>query len=73
LDVASYGPTEEKARQNLEEAISLVLKGTAEDGILKELLTEAGFKIKIKQSNLQKYLFPYWRLFFRRKFNLHCS
>lgn len=38
LDVASCGPTIEKARQNLEEAVRSVLKGAAEDNNLKKLL-----------------------------------
>ena len=38
LDVASCGPTEKKARENLKEAIDIVLSGAKEDGNLKELL-----------------------------------
>lgn len=45
LDVASCGPTVEKAKQNLAEAVQIVLKGAAEDGNLKDLLLEAGFEI----------------------------
>lgn len=48
LDVASCGPTEEKAKKNLSEAIQIVLQGAAEDGNLKDLLLEAGFEIKAK-------------------------
>lgn len=45
LDVASCGPTEEKAKANLAEAVDIVLKGAAEDGKLKDLLLESGFEI----------------------------
>jgi len=45
LDVASCGPTENKAKKNLFEAVQLVLRGSAEDGNLKDLLLEAGFEI----------------------------
>src|SRR3990170_2056878 len=48
LDVASCGPTEKKARENLKEAIDIVLSGAKEDGNLKELLKSAGFTIKGK-------------------------
>ena len=46
LDIASCGPTKEKAKINLNEAVDIVLKGAAEDGNLKDLLLEAGFEIK---------------------------
>lgn len=45
LDVASCGPTQEKAKQNLAEAVQIVLKGATEDGNLKDLFLEAGFEI----------------------------
>lgn len=45
LDVASCGPTVEKAKQNLVEAVQIVLKGAAADGNLKDLLLEVGFEI----------------------------
>lgn len=45
LDVASCGPTVEKAKQNLAEAVQIVLKGATEDGNLKDLLLESGFEI----------------------------
>ena len=48
LDVASCGPTVEKAKKNLMEAIQIVLNGAAEDGNLKDLLLESGFEIKAK-------------------------
>lgn len=38
LNVASCGPTEKKARENLKEAIDIVLEGAKEDGNLEELL-----------------------------------
>ena len=45
LDVASCGPTIGKAKQNLSEAVQIILKGAAEEGNLKDLLLEAGFEI----------------------------
>lgn len=45
LDVASCGPTPKKAKENLAEAVQIVLKGAAEDGNLKDLLLESGFEI----------------------------
>ena len=45
LDVASCGPTQDKAKKNLTEAIGIILNGAAEDGNLKDLLLEAGFEI----------------------------
>ena len=46
LDVASCGPTEKKARQNLKEAIDIVLAGAKKDGNLEGLLKNAGFTVK---------------------------
>lgn len=46
LDVVSCGPTRDKARKNLYEAVQIVLRGAAEDGNLKDLFLEAGFEIK---------------------------
>ena len=43
--MASCGPTVEKAKKNLEEAVEIVVKGAAEDGNLKDLLLESGFEI----------------------------
>ena len=43
LDIASAGPTEAAARNNLKEAINLVLEGAKEDGNLEEFLEEVGF------------------------------
>ena len=46
LDVASCGPTEKKARENLKEALDIVLVGAKKDGNLKDLLKNAGFTVK---------------------------
>ena len=63
LDVASCGPTEKKARENLKEAIDIVLSGAKEDGNLEELLTESGFavdkgKIKPPKVSIEEFVFP---------------
>ncbi|OGD91004.1 hypothetical protein A3D81_00235 [Candidatus Curtissbacteria bacterium RIFCSPHIGHO2_02_FULL_40_17] len=63
LDVASCGPTEKKARENLKEAIDIVLSGAKEDGNLKELLRESGFeldegKIKPPKVSVEEIVFP---------------
>ena len=63
LDVASCGPTEKKARENLKEAIDIVLSGAKEDGNLKELLQESGFasnegKIKPPKVSVEEIVFP---------------
>ncbi|MBI4037603.1 type II toxin-antitoxin system HicB family antitoxin [Candidatus Curtissbacteria bacterium] len=44
LNVASCGPTENKAKENLKEAVEIVLKGAKKDGNLSELLKESGFE-----------------------------
>ena len=49
LEVASCGPTEEKARENLKEAVSIVLEEMQKKGKLAELLTELGFQKEKKQ------------------------
>lgn len=49
IDVASCGPTEEKARENLRVAISVVLEEMHKKGKLKELLIELGFQKEKKQ------------------------
>jgi predicted RNase H-like HicB family nuclease len=46
LDVASCGHNEKKARQNLKEALDIVLVGAKKDGSLEELLKNAGFTVK---------------------------
>lgn len=43
LDVASCGPTEEKARENLREAVEIVLEEAQRKGKLEQLLKEMGF------------------------------
>ena len=63
LDVASCGPTEKNARENLKEAIDIVLSGAKEDGNLKELLRESGFglnegKIKPPKVSVEEIAFP---------------
>ena len=62
LDIVSCGPTEEKAKKNLNEAIAIVLRGAAEDGNLRDILLEAGFEIKTKsltppKVSLNKFIF----------------
>jgi predicted RNase H-like HicB family nuclease len=42
LDVASCGPTAEKAKKNLKEVIEIQLEETAKLGTLKDFLAEAG-------------------------------
>ncbi len=49
LDVASCGPTEEKARKNLHEAVSIVLEEMQKKGKLAEFLLESGFQKRKKQ------------------------
>ena len=44
FDIASCGATVEEARENLREAIELVVESCAEEGTLDLLLEEAGFK-----------------------------
>jgi len=46
LNVASCGPTENKAKENLKEAVEIVLTGAKADGNLEELLEESGFEVK---------------------------
>lgn len=46
LNVASCGPTEKKARENLLEVIDTVLEGAKKDGNLKDLLRESGFNVE---------------------------
>ena len=63
LDVASCGPTEKKARENLKEAIDMVLEGAKEDGNLGELLRESGFnieqgKVKPPKITIEEIVFP---------------
>ncbi|OGH21228.1 MAG: hypothetical protein A2958_01870 [Candidatus Levybacteria bacterium RIFCSPLOWO2_01_FULL_38_13] len=67
LDVASCGPTEDKARQNLHEAIEIVLEEAERKGRLKELLEELGFQKKKgrlipPRVTFETFLFPKIRL-----------
>lgn len=48
FDVSSCGPTEEKARQNLHEAITIFVEEVEKKGKLKEILEELGFQKKRK-------------------------
>lgn len=63
LNVASCGPTEKKAKENLKEAVDLVLSGAKKDGNLEEFLKEAGFafqqgKIKPPKIIIEEIAFP---------------
>ena len=49
LDVSSCGPTEEKARKNLQEAVFIVLQEVKKKGKLNELLEELGFQKEKQQ------------------------
>lgn len=55
LDVMSSGPTPEKAREALDEAVSLFLGTAADMGTLDEILQEAGYEFK--QEN---WISPSW-------------
>lgn len=44
LDVSSCGPTEEKARRNLGEAVQILFEEAQRKGGLHELLEEVGFR-----------------------------
>lgn len=44
LDVSSCGPTEEKARQHLDEVVQIVFEEAERKGKLEELLEEVGFR-----------------------------
>ena len=63
LDVSSAGPTEKKARRNLQEAVKIVLDETKKKGKLEELLEEAGFE-KVKKTwkpprvSFEPFFFP---------------
>lgn len=49
LDVVSCGPTEEKARKNLQEAINIFFEELEKKGKVDEFLMELGFIHKKKQ------------------------
>ena len=53
LDVASCGLTEEKARENLKNAVKIFMEETQKQGKLKETLEELGF-----QKNKQEWISP---------------
>jgi predicted RNase H-like HicB family nuclease len=57
LDVASCGPTKKKARENLKEALDIVLSGAKKDGNLEDLLKNAGFTIRGKSVEAPKITF----------------
>jgi hypothetical protein len=44
LDVASSGPNPEAARKAVDEAVELFLTTAAEQGTLKEVLTDSGYR-----------------------------
>jgi len=46
LDISSCGPTEEKARKNLHEAVRILMQDVEDKGKLKEFLMEMGFQKK---------------------------
>ena len=49
LDISSCGPSEEKARKNLQEAVTIVLEEVNKKGKLNELLEEQGFQQEKQQ------------------------
>lgn len=49
VDVASCGPTEEKARENLHEAVEIVFEEVEKKGKLDEFLEELGFQKEKQQ------------------------
>ncbi len=49
LDIASCGPTEEKARQNLKEAVKIFIVEMERKHKLEEVLTELGFQKENKK------------------------
>jgi predicted RNase H-like HicB family nuclease len=67
LDLASCGLTEEKARQNLHEAVEILLEEVDKKGKLSELLEEMGFQ-KEKEGwippriSLEPFFFPKLKL-----------
>jgi predicted RNase H-like HicB family nuclease len=44
LDISSCGPTEEKARENLHEAVKILVQEVESKGKLAEFLREMGFQ-----------------------------
>ncbi|MBF8249622.1 MAG: hypothetical protein HW400_223 [Candidatus Levybacteria bacterium] len=67
LDVASCGPTEEKARQNLHDAVEIVVEEAEKKGKLKKLLKELGFqkekgRLISPRVSFETFFFPKLRL-----------
>lgn len=64
LDVASCGPTEGKARENLHEAVQILLEETNKKGGLSDFLEESGFQ-KVNKTwvppviSFESFSFPY--------------
>lgn len=63
LDVASCGPSEEKARENLHEVVEIVIEQARKKGKLNELLKEAGFEKEKKtwkppRVSFEPFFFP---------------
>lgn len=64
LDVASCGPTEGKARENLHEAVQILLEEMNKKGGLSDFLAESGFQ-KVNKSwvppvvSFESFSFPY--------------
>ncbi len=64
LDVASCGPTENKARENLHEAVQILLEEINKKGALAAFLEESGFQ-KINKAwippvvSFEPFSFPY--------------
>lgn len=57
LDISSCGASETEAQDNLYEAIELLLIGAVEDGVLEELLQEAGFTLSPEKVKPPKIFF----------------
>ena len=55
LDVMSSGPTPEKAREALDEAVHLFLETATDMGSLDEILRESGYEFKHKN-----WMSPFW-------------
>lgn len=67
LDITSCGPNEEKARENLHEAVEIVLEETERKGKLTELLEDLGFQKEKKgwvppRVSFEPFFFPKLKL-----------
>lgn len=67
VDVTSCGPTEEKARKNLHEAVGIFLEETEKKGKLSEILEEMGFHKEKKgwippKVSFEPFFFPKLKL-----------